>query len=61
VIVALTQKHTLYLTLAFLHIYLISQNNKWKILWVMGAGLDKEFVPPAIESLEGFSAVHVIY
>ena len=59
--VTLTQKHTLYLTLAFLHIYLISQNNKWEILRVMGACLDKEFVPPAIESLEGLGAVYVIY
>jgi len=48
------------LTLALLNINLISEHDEREVLGIMRAGLDKEFIPPAIECLERFGAVHVI-
>ena len=48
------------LPLVLLHINLIAQYNKGEVLWVPGAGLDEEFVPPTVQGLERLGAVYVI-
>jgi len=50
-----------YLTLAFLHIYLVTQDDKGKVVRIMRTGLDKEFIAPTVKSLERFRTVHIIY
>lgn len=49
------------LSLVLLHIDLIPQHDKGKILRVVRARLDKELITPAVERLERLSAVHVIH
>lgn len=39
--------------LSVLQVNLIAQNHKWEVLWISRAGLDQEFIPPAVQSLEG--------
>lgn len=41
-----------YLTLALLHINLVTQNNEWERLWVTGRSLNEELIPPTIKRLE---------
>lgn len=41
-----------YLSLVLLHIDLIPKNDEGEVLWVMGARLNEELVPPAVKRLE---------
>lgn len=41
-----------YLSLVLLDIDLIPEDDKGEVLWVMGARLDEELVPPAVQRLE---------
>jgi hypothetical protein len=50
-----------YHPLAFVHIYLVANNNKGKVLWVHGTGLYQELVPPAIQSLETLGVVDIVH
>jgi len=50
-----------HLTLAFLHIYLIPQDDKGKVVRIVRTGLDKEFIAPTVKSFERFRTVHIIY
>jgi hypothetical protein len=50
-----------YLSLVLLDINLIPKNDERKVFRVVRASLNEEFVPPAVQCLEWFSAVHVIY
>ena len=56
-----TKSIATHLTLAFLHIYLVTQDDKGEVLGIVWAGLDKEFIAPTVQSLERFSTVHVIH
>ena len=49
-----------YLTLALLHINLVPEHDEGEVLGVVWARLDKELVPPAVESLKRLGAVHVV-
>ena len=49
-----------YLPLILLHIDLVAQHDKWEVLRIPGAGLDKELVPPTVQGLERLGAVDVV-
>ena len=48
------------LPLILLHIDLVAQHDKREVLGIPGAGLDEEFVPPAVQGLERLGAVDVV-
>jgi hypothetical protein len=48
------------LAFAFLDVYLISQYHEREVLRIMRASLNKKFVAPAVECLEGLRAIHII-
>jgi hypothetical protein len=50
-----------HLTLALLHIYLVTQDDEGEVLGIVWAGLDKKFIAPTVKSLERFSTVHVVH
>ena len=40
--------------------HLIAEHDKGKVVWVSGAGLDQELVPPAVEGLKGIGRCDII-
>ena len=50
-----------HLSLAFLDINLVAEDNEREVLRIVRAGLDKELVPPTVQGLERFRAVDVVY
>lgn len=50
-----------YLTFVLLNVNLVAEDNERKVLWVMGASLNKELIAPAVKSLKRFRAVDVVY
>jgi hypothetical protein len=49
------------LALVLLDINLVPEDNKWEVLWIMWARLNKEFVPPAVKRLKTLGAVDVVH
>jgi hypothetical protein len=49
------------LTLVLLHIYLIPQNDKGEVLWVMRASLDEKFISPTVKGLKRLCTVDVVH
>lgn len=50
-----------YLPLAFLHINLVTEDNKGEVLGIVWTRLDEKLVAPAVQRLEGFCTVDVVY
>jgi len=48
------------LSLALFHIDLIAKNDKGEVLGVVGTCLNQKLISPAVQSLEGLRAVHVV-
>lgn len=50
-----------YLSLVLLHINLVSQYYEWEVLGITRAGLNQEFVSPAVQGLKRLGAIDIVY
>lgn len=56
-----SNKRWSYLSFAFLHVNLVTEDNKGEILGIVWTRLDQKLVAPAVQRLEGLCTVDIIY
>lgn len=61
VVVFILDQRLSYLPLAFLHINLVTEDNKGEVLGIVWARLDEKLVAPAVQRFKGFCTVDVVY